>query len=236
MLWNNLPPPTVSPRLPVIRPRIWGAPCGLIASQLNGGWDQSRSGWRTTLLGKKNMFRSFKKCDSNQISSVIFCNHEQTCTCLWLQLILKVLAGSPQVWEGCLVNLRELFKDKNIVDCKELLGTQRSLGWRPDSADVTLLSLILEGYGENNPFLPECCRVKGDDLYKAPSVLSGTKEVLPGCSCLWLFVFLFLFFWVLCRLVSGKVGTCGGQELKIDGHLDLESRWTFLSRWTEKWG
>ena len=97
MLWNNLPPPTVSPRLPVIRPRIWGGPGGLIASQLKGGWDQSRSGWRTTLLEGKNVFRTLKKCDFNQINSVIFCNHEQTCTCLWLQLILKVLAGSPQI-------------------------------------------------------------------------------------------------------------------------------------------
>lgn len=67
------------------------------AHQLKGGWDQSRSGWRTTLLRKKNVFRTFKKCDFNQISSVIFCNHEQTCICLWLQLILKVLAGSPQI-------------------------------------------------------------------------------------------------------------------------------------------
>lgn len=91
--------PTTEPsRLPVIRPQIWGGPCGLIASHWKGGWDQSRSGWRTTLLGeKKNVFRTLKKCDFNQISSIIFCNHEQTYTCLWFQLILKVLAGSPQI-------------------------------------------------------------------------------------------------------------------------------------------
>lgn len=54
--------PTTEPsRLPVIRPQIWGGPCGLIASHWKGGWGQSRSGWRTTLLGGKKRVQDFLK-------------------------------------------------------------------------------------------------------------------------------------------------------------------------------
>lgn len=38
-----------------------------------------------------------------------------------------------------------------------LLGAQENLGWCPASSDVTLLSLILQGWGDNDVFLAGCC-------------------------------------------------------------------------------
>ena len=119
MLQNNLPPPTVSPRLPVIRPRIWGGPCGLIASQLKGGWDQSRSGWRTSLLGENNVFRTFKKnviLIRLTVSSFVITNKPVLVygSSLFSRFLLAALRSEGAVWSI----LGSSSRDKGIVDWK----------------------------------------------------------------------------------------------------------------------